>query len=296
MKAVPIPHDHEHHPKSPRIRHRLSARLAACALLALAACGGGGETPGEREGSQGTGYVTIYESDFSEPKAARWFHYPDDVLVSPVPLAVHQEADGNHYAVSKGPWWTDPNHAAPGLGYLHLVAFAYHRDFPGFGEVPDIPTGNRPVDLRNARIDIRWRAHGLEMPDDAQLALWFQKRIPTADPERPRYVNYALVGQALRTDPAADGWQEDTLMLSTAVADYACLGSSPERADTYGCEVAPLDALRDWDTDLGLVILFKEEKMAAEIDGAVELDHLAISVPRANLATHSGPGVSGDGE
>jgi hypothetical protein len=77
--------------------------------------------------------------------------------------------------------------------------------------------------------------------------------------------------------------------------DFACPGSEPDRTDTYGCDVGPLQALRDRDTDIGLVIFFEGLSRATEIASAIELDHLKMSVPAANLATH-GPPNSLDGD
>ena len=42
-----------------------------------------------------------------------------------------------------------------------------------------MPTAIRTVDMRDARIDIIWNARDLELSDEARLALWLQKRIPT---------------------------------------------------------------------------------------------------------------------
>ena len=59
------------------------------------------------------------------------------------------------------------------------MAFGYHSASPGLGVVPDMPTAIRTVDMRDARIDIIWNARDLELSDEARLALWLQKRIPT---------------------------------------------------------------------------------------------------------------------
>ncbi len=297
MKAVPI---HAHHEPRDSIHRRAIRRpwstvfAVLCAFATVGGCGGGG-SGAEPDGLSGPVFVSIYETDFSEEKAKNWLHYPQGPQVAPTPLEVRHESDGNHYAVSEGPWWTDPNHAPPGLGYLHLVAFAYHRGFPLFGEIPDIGSGSQPMDLRNAQIAIRWRARDLRLPAEAQLALWFQSRVPVSDSQEPRYVNFINLRQPLQPAAEPGGWQEDEIVLTTAMDDYACLGSNPDRTDMYGCDVGPLQALRDWDTDIGLVIFFEDPAHATEIAGAIELDHLEISVPAANLSTH-GPADSLDGD
>ena len=84
----------------------------------------------------------------------------------------------------------------------------------------------------------------------------------------------------LRLYPAVEGWQEDRLMLSAALDDFDCLGSDPQQAGSYGCHVGPIEALRD---------------LAADVDGAIEFDHLTTSIPVANLSTHAPTVTSGEG-
>lgn len=189
----------------------------------------------------------------------------------------------------------DPDHALPCLGYLHLVAFAYNRGFSLFGAMPDIDSGSQPMGLRNAQTAILWRAHVLQQPAETQLALWFQSRVPASDPQGPRFVNFINLRQPPQPAVEPSGWQEDEIVLKTTMGDSACPGSNPDRTDTYGCDLGPLQALRDSDTDIGLVIFSEEPSHAIEIAGAFELDQFKSWVPAANLSTH-GHADSLDGE
>jgi len=271
---------------------RLACRAVMAWLCAatLAACGGSSSNSSNDDAAP-DGMVTAYATDFSAGEASQWFNYP---LGAPGCTALPQvtEADGTDYVRSQAPWWVDINHIAPGLGYVHLVAFAYHRDWSTDGEIPMRSTGLRPLDLRNAEVVLRWRAPQLQLPPDASLLLWFQTRTSALDARPQRYANFVLTGQPLRYTAASGGWQDDVLKLEPVNSRYACLGSSPERADTYGCDLDAIDAMKNWNVDLGIVILFNQAASAAQINGAVELDDLTIHLPADNLDTHRGAAPS----
>lgn len=243
----------------------------------LVACGGGG---------RGDGKVTVYETDFSAAQASTWLDYPKRDAALCEPLRPVVEPSGNGYAVSSAPWWIDSNHAAPGAGYLHLIAYAYHHDWSIDGEIT-VPSAGRPMDLRNATIRLRYRAPTLQLPPSAQLYLWFQTKVSSdIAPEGRIYVNYVLDSQPLPAGAAARSWLDVALHLSTDESHYRCLGSNPTRTDRYGCIEHVADALRDWNTDLGFVILFPDEAAAAQIDGSIEFDRVSIELPFTNLLTH----------
>lgn len=247
--------------------------------LAVAACGGGDD-------AIDNSLVVVHNEDFSASAELKWLHYPDIEPIECRPLERSMDPDGTDFATSRGPWWTDTNHAPPGLGYLHLVALAYHRDWSPDGLIPDASTGAKPLDLRNAEVTIRWRAPQLHLPGDAMLTLWFQTRTSPANAPAPRFVNYLLTGQTLGATPPPAQWREDVVHLRSSENDYACLGSNVDRADTYGCDVTAVEALRDWNADLGLVVFFRDPASAREITGAVDLDRVTIRIPEENLATH----------
>lgn len=261
------------------LRIAIQALAVVATPLVVTACGGG-------EAAHDDPWVVVHQEDFSASGELKWLHYPDTEPIECRPLERSTDADGTGFATSRGPWWTDANHAPPGLGYLHLVALAYHRDWSPDGVIPDTSTGARPLDLRDAELAIRWRAPRLSLPRDAMLTLWFQTRTSPADARAPRYVNYLLTGHTLVTGPASSQWREDVVRLRSSESDYACLGSNTDRADTYGCDVTAVEALRDWNADLGLVVFFRDPATAREITGAIDLDRITIRVPQENLATH----------
>lgn len=250
------------------------------AAAALAGCGGGGSGGGSENGE-----VTIYRTGFDGSPSSRWLTQTSDDPANCAALPVQVEASGNTYAVSRGPWWTDTNHSSPGLGYLHLVAFAYHRDWSSDGVVSAGFPG-RPIDLRNAEVVVRWRAPTLQLPVDAKLLFWFQTHDPARPRTDPRYVNYVLANQPLTVQPGSGAWRETRLELSTAAGAFRCLGSNADRADTYGCSSDVNEALRSWSIDLGFVILFPDATLAEQIQGSVEFDELSLQIPDGNVDTH----------
>lgn len=256
------------------IRFGLRQTAFVTVAVVVAACGGGGTTEDTR----------VYTSKFSE--GSGWLTYRAGAHVECEPLPIQTDASGVSYATSGAPWWIDPNHAPPGLGYLHLVAFAYHHDWSVDGVITGASAG-RPLDLRNATLSLRWRAPALRMPEGARLLMWFQTRLRTSTSDRPRYANYVLRAQPLVAIPDDSTWLETTLRLTTEPRQYECLGSNADRTETYGCANSVDEVLRDWNADLGFVILFPDESMSEHILGNVEFERIVIDVPSTNLLTHS---------
>jgi hypothetical protein len=255
----------------------------ACLAVALSACGGGGDDDQSPSQLQAP-WQTVVDTDFSATGPNGWFTC-DQAAVDCPELSFASDSTGTGYGVSSAPWWLDPNHAAPGLGYVNLVAFAYHADCVREGIIAS-SIANAPIDLRNARLTVRWRAQGLQLPASAQLMFWFQNVVDVPGANSRRYVNHVLRAKPL-LPAAAGGWQTEELILEADNADYACLGSAPDRAGTYGCDIDAATALRDWNLDLGFIVLFPTENQASSIRGAVEFDRIAIEIPSANLATHA---------
>lgn len=262
--------------KRPLLHCAATRVLALLSAALLSACGGG----------SGEGIATVYEARLDAAQAPTWLTDPQRDAAKCEPLPTLVEPSGDRYAVSSAPWWIDPNHAAPGAGYLHLVAFAYHHDWSSDGEIT-VPSPGRPMDLRNATVHLRYRAPTLRLPPSAKLYLWFQTKISSAAaPEGRVYVNYLLDSRPLPVGTAASGWLDVTLRLPTDDSQYRCLGSSASRTDRYGCAASVADALRDWNIDLGFVIVFPDEGAAEQISGSVEFQRVSIDLPFANLLTH----------
>jgi hypothetical protein len=145
---------------------------------------------------------------------------------------------------SRSPWWVDPNHAPPGAGYLHLLAFLETRSGPH----SDLGLPNRFVDegysrdLTDARLTVRLRGD-LDLRG-AELVLLAQTDLPTTR------ANFVLTGQPFLV---MRDWSEQTVVLTPDPAQWVCLGSRHGRTDFYGCgEIA--EALRDVNLNLIFVL------------------------------------------
>jgi hypothetical protein len=142
--------------------------------------------------------------------------------------------------VSRSPWSVDANHAPPGLGYLHLLAFLITR-----GElVQDMGRPNRFVDegydrdLTNARLTVRLR--GEVDRRGAELVLLAQADVPGTR------ANYVLTGQPFQI---TSNWSEQTITLVPDPDQWGCLGARHDLSHFYGCgDIA--DVLRDVNVDL----------------------------------------------
>lgn len=224
-----------------------------------------------------------YQTDLAAGGESGWFTYPLG-FNGCKPLEIMSDENGVFFARSKGPWWLDANHAPPGLGYLHLLAFAYSYDWSEDGVIQT--SGSETLDLRNATIHIRWRPVDLKLPQGAQIHLWFQTDALGIDPVDSSRVNFLLMDQHLKANPVDSGWQETTLRLNDENSKYACMGSNPAKASLYSCAINASEALRGWNVNLGLVIFFQDPSLSNHIDGALDIQHIEIRVEdRMRLTT-----------
>lgn len=249
----------------------LAAWIGAAVLLA--SCGGGGDS-GPR--------APWYEADASQLQR-EWLTQRQGSSYCE-PLLPGPSGGADAAAMSQGPWWLDGNHAPPGAGYLFLIAFAYHRDWSIDGVIAPTST-RRSTDLRGASLRVRWRAPELRLPPGASVSFWFQARGEMIMAPQREMVNYLQVRTPLATAaniPSA--WREDVVHLAPRADDYLCLGSNPDRTDLYGCRRGPVEALADWDTDLGIVIHMPELAMAEQVSGSVEISSIRIDLDEAVAA------------
>ena len=135
--------------------------------------------------------------------------YVEDFENGPGGWATHREAlqirDG--VAVSRSPWWVDPNHAPPGGGYLHLLYALWttaesaqsHKGIAGDNRFVG---GGFPTDFTNARMTVRIKGE-LEAKG-ANLVLLAQAQVGEIK------VNSVLTGQPIAVEP---DWSEQTITL-----------------------------------------------------------------------------------
>ena len=149
----------------------------------------------------------------------------------------------NGILFTRSPWRVDANHAPPGAGYLHLLAFLRTR-----ADVLRVPGPNRFVDgeysrdLTNARITVRLR--GEVDLRGTRLLLLAQADVPGTR------TNFVLTGQPFQVTPE---WSESTVTLTPDPAHWVCLGARHDRTQVYG--QGRIDqVLRDLNVDIDFVL------------------------------------------
>jgi hypothetical protein len=155
--------------------------------------------------------------------------------------------------ITQSPWWVDSNHAPPGAGYLHLLAFLQTKpgDVSGSGRPNAFIDKGYSTDLRNARMTLRLR--GQVTLRGAELLLLAQATVPGGT------ANLVLTGQPFTV---MSDWSEQTVTLTTDPAQWTCLGARHDLVGYYCCG-EPADVLRDVDVDL-ILVLFPLKIVSAE--------------------------------
>jgi len=154
----------------------------------------------------------------------------------------------NGALITRGPWRVDPNHCAPGAGYLHLLTYLYtHPTYYTEKIAQEVGVNrflaeNKDRDLTNARMTVRLR--GQVDLQGAQLTLWVQADVGNTRP------NFALTGQSLTITAE---WSEQTLYLADDPAQWTCVGGRHDLTELYGYGDIR-DALKDVNCDLILVL------------------------------------------
>jgi len=115
--------------------------------------------------------------------------------------------------------------------------------------VPELTASLDALDLTATTLSVTLKSENLDLKG-GQLYFWFQSHMPDG-----KYVNYAYTAQPVNLLLGNNGdYNSIQIKLSSAPADWTCLGSSVARANTYGC--APLlDAMTRVNVDLGFIIL-----------------------------------------
>ena len=189
--------------------------------------------------------------------------YVEDFDDGPGGWATHQDSldiqDG--VAISRSPWWVDPNHAPPGGGYLHLLyvlwtTAEYAVNDRGNAGPNRFVADGFPTDFTNARMTVRIKGE-LEARG-TNLVLLAQAQVGKIR------VNSVLTGQPITVTP---DWSEQTITLAPDPDQWLCIGTRHDRTDTYGYgEIA--DVLRDLNVDIILVLHPLDVVPAGQIDGA----------------------------
>lgn len=177
----------------------------------------------------------LYEETFDNGPGG-WFAWKPGHALPP------EIRDGIFF--TRSPWWVDPNHAPPGAGYLHLLAFIHTRG----GSVPEDSSPNRFVEggysrnFTNAQVTIRVR--GDVDLRGAEMVLLVQADIPGTR------ANYVLTGQPFRVTPE---WTEQTVKLTPDPTQWVCMGTHRDLTHYYGCGDIT-DVLRDVNVDIIFVL------------------------------------------
>ncbi|MSP13060.1 MAG: hypothetical protein EXR62_08885 [Chloroflexi bacterium] len=149
--------------------------------------------------------------------------------------------------ITRGPWRVDPNHAPPGGGYLHLLAYI-HTSEARVSEEETAKVGpNRFIEegkdrnLTNARITVRMR--GEVDAKGAELVLLAQADVPGTR------TNWVMTGQTFKITPE---WSDQTITLVPDPSQWLCLGTRHDLTHVYGYGDI-IEVLKNVDVDLILV-------------------------------------------
>lgn len=208
----------------------------------------------------------IYRQDFEGvADADGWFEVTErGDIRDPVRRIVE---DGEARAVSTGGWWPDPNHIAPGGGWLNLVMMRDATDLP-IGDFTDL-VFTFTIDLDD-----------LHLPQGAGVYAFFQSQDHHIPWGAGNYVNYLNTANPITRSGTY------SIRFSTDDADWLPLGSSFARRDTYGVSASVADALGGTPVDFGLVILRGDADPTRPLSGTVAVDDIALEragPPRASV-------------
>ena len=164
------------------------------------------------------------------------------------------------FAISRSPWWVDPNHAYPGGGYLHLLYVLWTTDTLAENNI-DIAGVNRfvkggfPTDFRNASVSVRIK--GELYSKGAKLRLLAQSQVGD------RRINSVLVSQSIEVNSE---WSDQTIHLPPDDSQWLCIGSRHDMTDQYG--YGPIeDVLKDLNLDIILVLHGLDVTPIRPVDG-----------------------------
>ncbi|MEF2546098.1 calcium-binding protein [Aurantimonas sp. E1-2-R+4] len=209
----------------------------------------------------------VYQENFdSAVNASPWLTDPLDGGHG-VPLALQTDGAGNSWIASTGPWWLDPNHYAPGAGYLHLNAYAYVDALFG--------AAGRSFNYNGASFSFDIGVVDLVLPPQAHLNFWFQ----AYDRYLGRAVNYILSSVPIENQLSPNSWSHVALNLSSHDADWTPLGSNPSRTSTYAVSPTIAHALSSEILDMGIFIFLGNDLSSGVwATGSLLLDNISISL------------------
>jgi hypothetical protein len=192
-----------------------------------------------------TGPPTPYVETF-DGGGGGWFAWvPAAEMPSPSDESTIPPVIRDGALVTSSPWFVDSNHASPGAGYLHLLAFLLTKaeNVPAIGWPNRFVEGGYSRDMRNARLTVRLR--GEVNLRGAQLVLLAQAAVPGTT------ANLVLTGQPIEI---TRDWSEQSITLTPDPVEWTCLGARHDLQNYYGC-AEPEEVLRDVNVDL-IFILF----------------------------------------
>lgn len=180
--------------------------------------------------------VSIYDEDFSTAGSELGWKEVRESGSGSVSSLARVTDDGAPYikAVSTeaDPWWWDPNHYYPGLGYVNLLAIAYTAPNGNDGPLP-------LADYRGGKVVLEARVKDFILPREARMIWWFQNA------DGVRFYNYGQIANTIDEQlgfgskgwgrrPLVravkdSGWRNVEIPLPANDAAWMCYGGSPIR-------------------------------------------------------------------
>jgi hypothetical protein len=243
---------------------------------------------------------TVYADNFRQKPKPVWHSVAEPGMFRPLkwigknhywPVWASKTVSDTHNGMirSSGPWWTDPNHVAPGIGWLQIIAFSYWAGYLDRiptrkldnwegDEIPksafSIGTPERPIDLSGVTINLRVRGEIRNAPAGSWLGFYFSADSVDAIENRPVRVHYTNVANPIKLHPKK--WTNVKFVLRPYDSDWVCMGQKVQARSQYGCARSVLDVIDKVNVNVGFLLFNGYAKPIRPVDGYVEFDRIKI--------------------
>ena len=243
--------------------------------------------------------MNIFASRFKDKLEENWFYIPKSGNWEPLrwepgnqhsPLWLSKLKGDTHDGLlrSSGPWWVDPHHTSPGIGWLEVIAVSFWKGYretcpieqTGWagGRVPEsifaLGSEKRPIDLAGATVTVRVRGDIRDAPEGSWLAFGFQANGIDAIERRNVTTHYINTQNQLHMHPKR--WTTHRFELRPYDSDWVCLGQESAARTNYGCARSVKEVISNVDIGLMFLLINGHLKPNGPVKGFVEFDTIKV--------------------